>query len=86
MKCCCIKFYPNRQDFKEELETKKISKIKKKDNKQDKSKNKGDSRFYETTNETRQIFERKQTIFYSFFEMLLHHAVLKIHDKPLLLR
>ena len=41
----------------------------------------------DTKRETRQIFERKQTMFYSFFRnALLHHAVLKIHDKPLRLR
>ena len=68
----CIKFYPKRQDFTEELEgTKKISK--KRQQARQEQKFKGDfSRFYERqqTFETRQIFERKQTIFYSFFEML----------------
>ena len=75
-------------------ETKKISSKRKKDKKSKtrEQKNKGEIReiLRETTQHTRRrethFWEKTNAIFYSFFEMLLHiNAVLKIHDKPLLL-
>ena len=113
--CCCVSNFIRRgKTSRGARETKKISKIKKKDNKsktraktkrrfeilrtdskrderqifsKTRAKNtKGDSRFYERqqTRRLRQIFERKQTQFFTpFSKCSASIAVLKIHDKPL---
>ena len=84
----CIKFYPKRQDFKRSSRDKKDLKNKKKrQQKQDESKNKEEIRDFtdrQQTRRLRQIFERKQTQFFTpFSKCSASIAVLKIHDKPL---
>ena len=78
----CIKFYPKRQDFTEELEgTKKISK--KKTTSKTRAKTKEIRDFTRQQTRRDKFLRENKQFFTPFSKCSASIAVLKIHDKPL---